>query len=266
MADEDYVDLFLTLDTYKKKYDGKKSLKQYIPIVDCIINVGDLDVITVSKILKSLSDLYGDDGLSNNQDLKELIYERFYFYQKCFEKNKKGKLSRKKEKKRKRDVVDENPEKELELKPKKKKENKEEERILVKTEADEKLTASKNKKSKIEKVVNEKKNVNSESAKPKKTKKGGFALTPVEITSELANLIGENQPLTKDPWTRTKVTQAVWSYIKEHNLQNPEDKREILFKNDPLLCAIFPDDASTVTMFSMQKYISANLNIKKNSE
>jgi upstream activation factor subunit UAF30 len=47
----------------------------------------------------------------------------------------------------------------------------------------------------------------------------------------------------------------VWDYIKSHNLQNPENRREILA--DDKLKSVF--DKDKVTMFEMNKHLSRHL-------
>ena len=54
------------------------------------------------------------------------------------------------------------------------------------------------------------------------------------------------------PATPFAVTKLLWVYIKEHNLQNPDNKREIVC--DDKLGAVFGGRKS-VTMFEMAKYI-----------
>ena len=51
---------------------------------------------------------------------------------------------------------------------------------------------------------------------------------------------------------RTEVTKRIWAYIREHNLQNPDDKREILC--DAALEKLFK--RKKVTMFKMTKYLA----------
>jgi upstream activation factor subunit UAF30 len=51
---------------------------------------------------------------------------------------------------------------------------------------------------------------------------------------------------------RTEVTKAVWKYIKEKELQDPSDKREILC--DASLESLFR--RKKVNMFKMTKYLS----------
>ena len=51
------------------------------------------------------------------------------------------------------------------------------------------------------------------------------------------------------------VVSKVWDYIKKHDLQNPENRREILA--DDKLEAVF--GKKTVTMFEMNKYLAQHL-------
>jgi len=52
------------------------------------------------------------------------------------------------------------------------------------------------------------------------------------------------------------VTQALWAYIRKHQLQNPEDKREILC--DDALKAVM-GGKKKLTMFTMNKYITPHI-------
>ena len=58
-----------------------------------------------------------------------------------------------------------------------------------------------------------------------------------------------------DPLPRGKVVSKVWAYIRAHNLQNPENRREILA--DDKLRLVF--DKDKVTMFEMNKHLAAHL-------
>ena len=72
---------------------------------------------------------------------------------------------------------------------------------------------------------------------------------PLQPSAELAAIVGS------DPVSRPEVTSKVWEYIKSHNLQNPENRREILA--DDKLRKVFGKDK--VTMFEMTKYLSQHL-------
>ncbi|AMD18888.1 HBL014Cp [Eremothecium sinecaudum] len=75
-----------------------------------------------------------------------------------------------------------------------------------------------------------------------------FHLRNVILSSDLQKFLGKEQ------LPRTQVVKAVWDYIKQHNLQNPEDRREILC--DETMQPIF---GKKVTMFSMNKVLSKHL-------
>jgi chromatin remodeling complex protein RSC6 len=58
------------------------------------------------------------------------------------------------------------------------------------------------------------------------------------------------------PLPRTEVVSKVWEYIKAKNLQNPQNKREILA--DDKLQAIF-GGKRRVSMFEMNKHLAQHL-------
>jgi chromatin remodeling complex protein RSC6 len=58
-----------------------------------------------------------------------------------------------------------------------------------------------------------------------------------------------------EPLPRAEVVSKVWAYIKEHALQNPENRREILA--DAKLAAVFGQNK--VTMFEMNKLLAQHL-------
>ena len=83
------------------------------------------------------------------------------------------------------------------------------------------------------------------------TKKPNPALMkPLQPSNELAAMVGSS------PLPRTEVVSKVWEYIKANNLQNPENKREILA--DEKLQAIF-GGKSRVSMFEMNKHLAQHL-------
>ena len=85
-------------------------------------------------------------------------------------------------------------------------------------------------------------------APAKKEASSAFA-APLKPSKELAAVVGDK------PLARTEAVSKIWEYIKKHNLQNPENKREILA--DDKLKPVF--GKPKVTMFEMNKYLSAHL-------
>ena len=72
---------------------------------------------------------------------------------------------------------------------------------------------------------------------------------PLQPSRELAAVVGA------EPLPRGEVVSKVWDYIKTHDLQNPENRREILA--DDTLEAVF--GKKKVTMFEMNKYLTQHL-------
>ena len=80
-----------------------------------------------------------------------------------------------------------------------------------------------------------------EIVKPKKRSGGGGLSAVKEISEELAHFLGAGRQMA-----RTDIVKAMWVYIKEHELQNPSDKREIIL--DDRMKAVFGCDTFTVSL------------------
>jgi chromatin remodeling complex protein RSC6 len=87
------------------------------------------------------------------------------------------------------------------------------------------------------------------SAKAGEGKKVNALQQPLQPSEELAAVVGAG------PLPRGEVVSKVWEYIKANNLQNPENRREILA--DDKLHKVFGKD--TVTMFEMNKHLAQHL-------
>ena len=72
---------------------------------------------------------------------------------------------------------------------------------------------------------------------------------PLQPSKELAAVVGPG------PLPRGEVVSKVWAYIKQHDLQNPENRREILA--DAKLEPVF--GKKKVTMFEMNKHLAQHL-------
>ncbi|MCC2654625.1 MAG: hypothetical protein K0Q60_4791, partial [Microvirga sp.] len=80
-------------------------------------------------------------------------------------------------------------------------------------------------------------------------KKPNALQKPLQPSKELAAVVGSG------PLPRGEVVSRVWDYIKKNNLQNPENKREILA--DSKLEPVF--GKKKVTMFEMNKHLAQHL-------
>ncbi len=106
-------------------------------------------------------------------------------------------------------------------------------------------------------VLKERKEIakNAKKTKKKKQKKltlNGFA-KPCLISPELAVFLGDEK---NNMVARTVVTKLVLEYVKEHNLQNPENKKQIL-PDEKLRKLLEPHFTSEdkLEYFNIQKYL-----------
>ena len=75
-------------------------------------------------------------------------------------------------------------------------------------------------------------------------------MKPMQISEELAKVVGSG------PMPRSEVVKALWVYIKKHDLQDKENKRNI--NADENLKAVF-GGKEMVNMFEMTKLVSKHL-------
>jgi len=75
-------------------------------------------------------------------------------------------------------------------------------------------------------------------------------MKPLQVSGELAEVVG------KGPMPRSEVVKKLWVYIKKHNLQDPQNKRNI--NADANLQKVF-GGKKTVNMFEMTKLVSKHL-------
>jgi chromatin remodeling complex protein RSC6 len=80
-------------------------------------------------------------------------------------------------------------------------------------------------------------------------KAGGGLARPVTPSADLAAIVGSS------PLPRSEVVSKVWDHIRKNNLQNPNNKREIIA--DDKLRKVFGEDKCT--MFEMNKHLSKHL-------
>ena len=103
----------------------------------------------------------------------------------------------------------------------------------------------------------------SKSVKPLKAKANrkpcGFA-RPTPVSDEMCDFLKISNGTEV---SRTTVTRALIQYIKDKNLQNPLNKKQIL--PDVTLYNLFGEDAKnqTLTYFTMQKYVNHHFKPRK---
>ena len=80
----------------------------------------------------------------------------------------------------------------------------------------------------------------------------GFA-KPASISKELAKFLGVKSDMLL---ARTDVTKRINTYIKAHNLQNPENKR--IIHPDTKLSKLLNNGKEEVTYFNLQRYMKVH--------
>ncbi|CAI4721892.1 CCT_1a_G0043360.mRNA.1.CDS.1 [Saccharomyces cerevisiae] len=190
-------------------------INKYIPMVDAILSVSNPDEISPKRVRKALQILYSVNLDSQRKLINELILERFGDIQE----NPRVLIT-------KNDLISRDQELSLRL-------QKEEERPLRSTR---KRKGESESKSKRKKKKNDSPDSNS------------ISVRKVLLSAPLQKFLGSEE------LPRTQVVKMIWQYIKEHDLQNPKDRREILC--DEKMEPIF---GKKMTMFSMNKLLTKHL-------
>ena len=92
---------------------------------------------------------------------------------------------------------------------------------------------------------------------PDTPRKLGALEKPVPITEELAEFLG----LVKgEMYSRQHITQAVNKFVKDNDLQNPENRRYILLESEAglKLKSLLRDPDQPLTFFNIQRYLKVH--------
>lgn len=179
-------------------------------MVDAILSASNPDEISPKRVRKALQILFSVDLDPQRKAINELILERF-------------------------GDIQENP---RVLVPKEALINRDQELALkLQEEGGRSLRSAKKRKAKSETKPKKKKKKKTESADS-----NSISVRKVLLSAPLQEFLGAEE------LPRTQVVKMIWKYIKEYNLQNPEDRREILC--DKKMEPIF---GKKMTMFSMNK-------------
>ncbi|EGW34737.1 uncharacterized protein SPAPADRAFT_47821 [Spathaspora passalidarum NRRL Y-27907] len=202
---------------------------KYVPTIDAILGVSDMEVITVKRIRNALQELFGVDLQPHKKDINDLITNRYFL------------------------LLDKKEEEEKTVKKEREEMERQDAPLAAKLSQTEyysvgrrlrAVTDHKNGKRKSQK----KSKSSSSTDKPKRTAAVGFNKEMV-LSNELANLIGQSRA------SRPQVVKQLWVYIKDNDLQNPEDKRQILC--DERLERLFKK--KMVTSFEMNKLLTSHI-------
>jgi chromatin remodeling complex protein RSC6 len=91
----------------------------------------------------------------------------------------------------------------------------------------------------------------------------GFNM-PIKISKDMAKFIGGDP---NGEYNRVEITKKICAYIKEHDLQNKEDRRQIL-ADDKLknLLKLDPKATEPLTYFRLQQYLTSHFISEKKTE
>lgn len=212
-------------------------INKFLENIDALITTSNPDEISPKKIRKCLEELYGIDLSTKRKELNKLVIKRF-------------------------NELTEHPKVLVPLHEWENLRNEMEQRKLELSNMDKVLRINKNVSNGKHKLSDEKvtKSKKSKKRKSKKssprdiavkedgTKKRGICWEDLDLSDELKHIIGDK------PRPRTQVVKDIWTYIKEHNLQDTDNKKEIIC--DDKLRPIFGDK---ISMFQMHKKLSKHL-------
>ena len=78
---------------------------------------------------------------------------------------------------------------------------------------------------------------------------GGGLTAPKKLSPELADIVGKKEA------SRAELMKLLWAYLKEKNLQDPENKQ--YFTPDKKMAKVFGEDK--IKAFTMAKYLGPHL-------
>lgn len=198
-------------------------LETYVPTIDAILSVSDLELVTVKKIRFALEALFDVQFAEDRKVVNDLIMNRYY-------------------------KLVEDRENSESTKPTVETLKTKDEEMAYKLQASlnaRPLRSLSKGKQKL-KVKKEKKKRD-----PGEPRKDNPFMRPLKISPKLLEFLDLDQSATVP---RPTVVKMVWDHIKANNLQNPNDKREILC--DEKMQPVF---GKKQTMFSMNKVLKDHL-------
>jgi len=265
---------------------------QFAGIIDDILQVSDLSVISEKKIRKGLEEKLGFDVNYMKPAVKTLIMERFDKFQPAAPSaapepetpkpvtngHTIHNVKRESKSRSLSEPQTEDDESDVRATPPKKKRKQESEsdaKLAKRLQAEEnsrtrptrgsatkksapmkkKRTPKKKSAAKIKADDDSDLDLDSNGEKKEVVRKGGFH-KQYALSHQLADLVGESQ------LSRPQVVKKIWEYIKERDLQDPSDKRQILC--DERMQLVFKTDK--VHMFTMNKILGKQLYPIENEE
>ncbi|CAN6608810.1 protein Tri1p [Trichomonascus vanleenenianus] len=189
---------------------------QYIPTIDAILGVSDLEKISARKLRRAIQELFGVDLTEYKKPMDDLIMDRFVKFQERLTTYNEDRI---KEEQMRHDA-------------------------MMAAQLQSTLNKREPRTNSRKRQTRTPDDSGDAAKKKRKAPTGGFN-KPLRLSPELVDLVGE--PILSRP----QVVKRLWVYIKEHKLQNPADGREILC--DERMQKIFGAKVSSFGMNALLK-------------
>ncbi|KAK9239295.1 SWIB/MDM2 domain-containing protein [Lipomyces kononenkoae] len=210
----------------------------YIPTIDAILRVADLELVSAKKIRKALQELFEVDLTPYKREVDRVIVD-------CYHKIH-DELEAKKEQPIK-DYITISPSNAESIKA-----HSTDAEYAAQLHRDLNSVRSSRSTASLQRGVAVKKRRSNDAGEGPSKKREVNRNNPFNATMllspQLADFLGATE------LSRPEAVKYIWAYIKEHDLQNPEDKREILC--DDKMRPVFGDK---VHMFTMNKILANHL-------
>ncbi|KAI5961222.1 uncharacterized protein KGF55_004147 [Candida pseudojiufengensis] len=186
---------------------------KYLPTIDAILGVADLEQVSVKKMRRAVSELFAIDLNPYKKEINQLIMDRFYLLQEKRAKQEKDEMERK-------------------------------DALLAA-----KLAREDSKPIRKSRTTTTKKSTTKEKSKQGSSSPNHIFNREMYLSRELADVLGV------DACSRPQVVKKLWAYIKDNELQDPSDKRQIICNRK--LQNLFK--RKSVGAFEMNKILSRHI-------
>ncbi|KAI5966644.1 hypothetical protein KGF57_000608 [Candida theae] len=203
---------------------------KYLPTIDAILSVANLEEITVKKIRKALQELFGVDLNEHKKEINEVILNRYYNLQRSREEESEAAKDRDREEMERQDAL-----------------------LAAKLSRQETVRQPRAKR----RLTKTSTSTSTSSTKEKTRRAPNNAFNrEMALSHELQDVIAQEK------CSRPQVVKHLWAYIKANNLQNPNDKRQIMC--DDKLQKLFKK--KTVGSFEMNRILSKHIYVPDDND
>lgn len=210
---------------------------EYVPTIDAILAVSDLETVSVKKMRLALELLFTADFAKNKKLVNDLILSRYY------------KLVDDRARSEEPDVKQDTEGAKTKEKPSLKDIEAKDAQLAYQLQAS--LNGERLRSPMLPRSVKKLSKKEPKKRKPRDTPVMNALTKPMRLSPKLLLFFDRDEDATM---LRSQITKELWLYIKLHDLQNPLDRREILC--DEKMETVF---GKKQTMFSITKVINKHV-------